>query len=208
MSTNDSNTRPQPHDETRLIWVDVETTGLDPQKDELLELACIITDSQLDELDRWEGVFWRPPGLWGRCDPFIQKMHGGPEGKFDQYKYAHSLIGRIESEGEDVVTYEKAQKELVGLFWSLGVAPGKGIFAGSSPHFDRVFVKQNLPQLETFLGHRHFDVSTLTMAVRYWDNKTWPGNATEDTSAPKHRAMPDIEETLRRARLFRTTYTP
>lgn len=178
----------------RFVWIDVETTGLDPKKDELLELACIITDGDLHELNRWEGIFWRPLGLYSRCDPFIRKMHGEPGLGCDDtdqlfYTCEHSKL-----------TYEKAQKDLVGLFISCGVIPGKAQLAGASVHFDRDFIKENLPHVEMFFSHRHFDTSTLTTAVDFWCKDF---EIREPGTKPAHRAMLDIEESLQRARRFR-----
>lgn len=178
------------NDNKRLIWTDVETTGLDEERHELLEVAVVITDSQLNELCNYSNVLWRPAGLEGRCSPAITQMHGP-----DRQDYNKPCL--LEEVRAAKLEADDAQKDLLRLFHFHGVEPCKGILAGASVHFDRRFLKKNMPLLEAFLYHRMFDISALKTAAQMWNPSILP-------PAPKgHRALADVRAAVALAKVFK-----
>ena len=156
-----------------LIWLDVETTGLDPEKDALLEIAAVQTDWNLTQVgEPFEAVL----RFDGPVSEFIADMHG-----------SNGLLETCEFHG---VTLERCCSDLMS--W-LGKIEGKRILAGASVHFDRAFLKKNMPEAEEMFYHRHFDVSTLRQAFGEWANvESWP---TDD----RHRAMSDVRTSIQQA---------
>jgi len=159
----------------KYLWLDIETTGLDPDLDQVLEAAVIVTDEELNELGRWAGTnaLW-PNGLERlRANEFVRKMHEG-------------WIGECLAVPE--------------LSWTGGIArmidahewDGKPILAGASVHFDRSFLP---PSLSNRFHYRMFDVSALKMFRELRD--------LVPRTEPAHRAMADIEFTLSEARAIR-----
>lgn len=170
----------------RLIWTDVETTGLDEEKHELLEVAVVITDKNLNELCNYSNVLWRPAGLEGRCNPSIKRMHG-----------ENGLLVETHQAELDV---DDVEKDLLKLFHFHGVQPLKGILSGASVHFDRRFLKKNMPLLEAFFYHRMFDISALKTAAQMWNPSILP-------PAPKgHRALADVRAAIALAKVFKPIF--
>lgn len=168
--------------QAKYLWLDIETTGLDPETDFLLECAWIVTDADLVEVERGEMVLrvYDAPRF---CDDFVREMHT-KNGLLAE-------VARIVADGFPA-DLGAALKAVIGRHeWS----DEKPILAGSTPHFDRGFLDYDLGDLG--LHHRHFDVSTLKMAFR--DALGEEPAGTESI----HRAMPDIEDSLAVARSYR-----
>ena len=177
----------------RLLFLDTETTGTNPENIELLEVACVVTDKDLNEIAAYESVIWRPVGLRDRVSPFIQKMHGPPVSSAFFTPDLLNAVERAQKETSDV------EKELLTFFHDAGVRPNKGVLAGFSIHFDRRVLQVNMPLLEAFFYHRMFDVSALKTAVAMWA----PGLAHNKSGA--HRAMADVRDCIELARYFKDT---
>lgn len=162
-----------------IIWIDLETTGLEPQNDTVLEIAAIVTDDKLRELARFQVVTdMANSRTLAMLHPAVQEMHT-----------SNGLWRQSELSGVSLATADQALEAFLD--------PHKGAqLAGSSVHFDRAFMKEHLPRAEKKLHYRHLDVSTLNeTARRFWprihDNRPGTGNA------PIHRALPDIEMSIR-----------
>jgi len=163
----------------RLVWVDIETTGLDPVKDRILEVAVVITDNRLVELGMGHWVV-RPDGL--ALDAFLVKMHT-TNGLLGDLKHAAALAD------VDVMA--------AGLVRVSGAAGGP--ICGSSPHFDLSFLRLHMPLLARCFNHRCFDVSTLKLGHLI---ELGPSlvKAQEEKADTAHRALADIRYSIACAR--------
>lgn len=175
------------------FWIDLETTGLDPKTDCILEIAVLVTDDQLESVIQGPSLVVRPCGLfqyydWSLMNPFVVEMHK-----------KNGLLTELNS-GLGLRRYE-AEEEVIR--WVQSHIPGEQLrktpLAGSSVHFDRAFLKEHMPQLEKLFSHRDYDVSTLKMHAEAFD----PGLTIPKPPEPAHRAKADILESLEAARFLR-----
>lgn len=168
----------------RLVWVDIETTGLDPKKDLILEVAFIITGPDLEPVDFWERVVYH--------DARRLDLHLSPT-TFEMHEKNGLLkeVAKSSFEARDVM-YESLER-----MQAAGVPIGKGILAGSSVHFDRAFLAEQMSLLEAFFYHRMFDTSALKTAAQMWAPHLLPAKTSS------HRALEDIQASLALARHFK-----
>ena len=170
----------------RIVWVDCEMTGLQLSRDALVEIACIVTDSELNELD--EGI-----DLVIRTDD--ETLAGMPDIVRDMHT-SSGLLDEIPS-GIELADAEAAVMEYVRLHVS---EPRKAPLAGSSVYVDRGFIARDMPTLDEFLHYRLIDVSTLKELSRRWYPRAY-------FAAPKknggHRALADIRESIAELRYYR-----
>lgn len=160
---------------SKLVWIDVETTGLDPGKDRLLEIAVVVTDSDLKEC----GVYHTPIAdalQLSDWDTAVVKMHA-----------KSGLIGDVRDRG---IAIWEAQDAIRIRLNNWGVGYGEDPLAGSTVYFDRAFLKAYMPEIAKRLHYRNIDVSTVKQLVSAWA----PGH--EWAKADIHRALPDIRDSI------------
>jgi oligoribonuclease len=169
-----------------MVWIDCEMTGLSPEKDVLIEVAALVTDSELNVLGEGVEVVIRPDleALAG-MEKVVRDMHT-----------ASGLLAELE-DGIAVETAEKKVLEYVQAWVpEAGVAP----LAGNSVHADRAFLRVGMPTLTQHLHYRIVDVSTLKELASRWYPEV-------KTSAPQktgnHRAMGDILDSIAELRHYR-----
>ncbi len=178
-----------------LVFCDLETTGLSSSKDRILEIAVIVTDDRLEEIARFHRVTAEVFRVdLADVDPFVRKMHA-----------ANGLWGESIMAGE---TIEKADEDLFRFLWDhvpeLSQPNVKKTdypqLAGNTVSFDRNFLERWMPTSFKMLHYRNLDVSSLNeMAKRFWP-AVWESRPRQGGAV--HRAMPDIEESLRVARHY------
>lgn len=168
-----------------LIWIDLEMTGLNPEKDRIIELATIVTDSELNILA--EGPVFaihQPNELLEGMDQWNTKQH-----------HSSGLVTRVK---ESAVTESDAEMQTL-QFLEQYVTPGKSPMCGNSVHQDRRFLVRYMPALEKFFHYRLLDVSTLKELATRWAPKVAGGLAKES----KHRALDDIRESIEELKYYR-----
>lgn len=169
-----------------LIWIDLEMTGLAPQTDRIIEIATIITDSQLNILA--EGpvlAIHQDDATLAAMDDWNQKQHG-----------ASGLTARVRA---STVTEREAEARTLE-FLSLYVPKGQSPMCGNSICQDRRFLARWMPELEAYFHYRNLDVSTVKeLARRWYPEKTLRGFSKTST----HLALQDIRDSIEELRFYR-----
>lgn len=168
MATNDSN----------LIWLDLEMTGLEPKTDVILEMATIVTDSQLNILA--EGPVFAistPDKVLDNMDPWCVEQHG-----------KSGLTARCRASKISLAEAEKQTLEFLSQY----VAKGKSPMCGNSIGQDRRFLAEYAPSLESYFHYRNLDVSTVKELARRWH----PEVLNKVQKAGSHLALDDIRESI------------
>ncbi len=174
--------------ENNLVWIDLEMTGLDPDRDQIIEIATIVTDSELNILA--EGPVFAiqtPEAVLEAMDEWNQKHHG-----------QSGLLARIRSEG---VSIEHAEAETLA-FLQQYVPKGKSPMCGNSICQDRRFMVRGMPKLEAFFHYRNLDVSTLKELARRWAPSVYE-QAQASTKRDLHQALEDIKDSINELRFYR-----
>ena len=178
-----------PENNDRLVWVDLEMTGLDPSRDEIVEIAAIVTDAELVELDAGISFVVRPPDLaiLEGMDQVVVDMHT-TSGLLSDIPGGIPLA----EAGAAVLAYVRGHVS----------TPRKAPLAGSSVYVDRGFLARYLPELDAHLHYRLVDVSTVKELARRWYPRAY-FNAPAKTGG--HRALADIRESIAELRYYRET---
>ena len=169
-----------------LIWIDLEMTGLDPDRDTILEIATIVTDSQLNVLE--EGpvlAIHQPNAVIDGMDEW-NTLHHGRSG----------LIERVRGSDIDMAGAEQATLAFLARWVPIGKSP----ICGNSICQDRRFLVRLMPELEGFFHYRNLDVSTLKELARRWA----PDVADGLTKEGRHEALSDIRESIRELQYYRS----
>lgn len=168
----------------KLYWLDLETTGLDPNKDVILEVAVAVADL-LDPFNATtihQSVLWFHPGLVIAQDKFIIDMHT-----------KNGLFKECANEDKGLDAWE-VEEQLLKLIPEAADKDEMPILAGSSVHFDNGFLKAWMPKLAKRFSHRHYDVSALKLTCQSQGMPQLP-------KAEAHRALADIHESIAHAKL-------
>lgn len=162
-----------------LVWIDLEMTGLNPEKDKILEIAVIVTDNQLNIVA--EG----PVIVIGQTNETLEEM--------DKWCIkVHGKSGLLQKVVDSDVTELEAEEEVLD-FLEEYCLPGKSPLCGNSVWMDRFFLFHHMPELYKFLHYRTIDVSTIKELAKRWS----PGNpALEFKKQNTHRALDDIRESI------------
>jgi oligoribonuclease len=171
--------------EFNLVWVDMEMTGLDPDKDRIIEVAVVVTDSQLNILA--EG----PVFAIHQADEVLDGMD-------NWNKSTHGRSGLIDRVKASKVTELDAEIALVD-FLKHFVPAGKSPMCGNTICQDRRFMARGMPKLEAFFHYRNLDVSTLKELCRRWKPELISGFKKHQ----KHTALADIIESIEELRYYR-----
>jgi oligoribonuclease len=160
-----------------LVWIDLEFSGLDPHSNVILEVACIITDSQLTILH--EG----PEIVIHHKDDVLDAM--------DEWNSTHhSESGLLKKVKESTETHESAEKSVLDIV-SRYCKERTALLCGNSIHQDRFFINIHMPALDEYLYYRNIDVSTVKELCLRWFPKV-----PEFKKKKVHRALDDIKESI------------
>lgn len=172
---------------TPIVWIDCEMTGLDPVADALVEVACIVTDAELNALDDGVSAVIKPPdsALTG-MDDFVTNMH------------RKSGLLPLIPEG---VAVEAAEQLVLDYVRTHVPTPRKAPLAGSSVYVDRGFLARQMPTLDEHLHYRLIDVSSIKELAKRWQPRLY-FKAPEKTGG--HRALGDIQDSIEELRYYRT----
>lgn len=170
-----------------LVWVDLEMTGLEVERDRIVEIAVLVTDRELEIIEEGPDLVVHQP------DEVLEGMR-------DTVREMHTTSGLLEAIRESRRTVEQAEREVMDFVRRLVPDAGSAPLAGNSVHADRVFLRRFMPGFEGHLHYRNVDVSTLKELVRRWYPKVYAGRPNKGGG---HRAMADIRESLEELRYYR-----
>jgi len=176
---------PSRPNEFNLIWVDMEMTGLDPDNDRIIEVALVVTDSELNLLA--EG----PVFAIHQSDEILDGMDAWNKG-------THGRSGLIERVKASTVSEADAEKALIDFLKNF-VPNGKSPMCGNTICQDRRFMARGMPKLEAFFHYRNLDVSTLKELCKRWK----PELASGFKKHQKHTALADIMESIDELKYYR-----
>ncbi len=187
----------QEHDRTgseadrsgRMVWVDLEMTGLDPEKERIIELAVLVTEADLTLVAEGpELVLHQSEELLAGMDEWNTKQHTGS-----------GLVARVR---ESTVTEHQAETEVL-KFLRRHCAAKTSPLAGNSVHHDRRFLSRYMPRIADFLHYRIVDVSTIKELARRWHPEVV---ASLPPKPDSHRALDDIRASVEELSHYRRTF--
>jgi len=171
--------------ENHLVWLDMEMTGLDPERERIIEVAVVVTDAHLEIIA--EGpvlVVHQPDSLLDAMDNWNRSTH--------------SKSGLIEKVKASTLTEAEAEQQLLA-FLRQYVPAGKSPLCGNTIGQDRRFMVRYMPELEAFFHYRNLDVSTLKELARRWKPEVYKGFVKHS----RHEALADIHESIEEMKYYR-----
>ncbi|KPP64068.1 oligoribonuclease, mitochondrial-like [Scleropages formosus] len=171
----------------RMVWVDLEMTGLNIEKDQIIEMACIITDPDLNIVA--EG----PNLIVNQSDELL-------DGMSEWCKEHHGKSGLTQAVRDSRISLQQAEYEFLS-FVRQHTPPGHCPLAGNSVHADKKFLDKYMPQLMRHLHYRIIDVSTVKELCRRWFPEEYKLAPQKKAS---HRALDDIRESIKELQFYKT----
>lgn len=170
----------------RMVWIDCEMTGLSLANDALIEVAALVTDSELNVLGDGVDVVIRPPAEALTTMPeVVRQMHT-----------ASGLLTELDSG----TTLEAAEAQVLAYIKEHVPEPGKAPLCGNSVGTDRGFLLRDMPTLESYLHYRIVDVSSVKELARRWFPRAYFNSPDKNGN---HRALADIRESIAELRYYR-----
>ncbi|RUR32319.1 oligoribonuclease [Vreelandella andesensis] len=171
-----------------LVWIDLEMTGLDPNKERIIEVATLITDADLNVVAEGPVIAVKQPdSQLAQMDDWNQKTHG-----------ESGLVARVKA---STATTADAEQQTLDFLRSYVVA-GSSPMCGNSIHQDRRFLEREMPALWAFFHYRNLDVSSVKELAKRWN----PGALAGFKKQNVHLAMDDIKESIAELAHYRSTF--
>ncbi len=176
------------HDnETKLVWCDLEMTGLDPKTCAIIEMGLIITTADLKPVAEFERAIWQPDEVLNAMEPFVKNMHT-----------KNGLLQRVK---DSQTSLRNAEKDAISLVLE-HVLPFEGLLAGNSIHTDRSFLAAHMPAFDRVLHYRMVDVSSIKIITRAWFPNA-PGRAKLEAS---HTVLSDLRQSIAELAYYQQTF--
>ena len=186
----EADTTPEPplSADERLVWLDLEMTGLEVIRHTIVEIAVLVTDTELEPVDDGiDLVVHQPPEAFAEMDDFVRAMH--------------TRSGLLDEIAASTITLEAAGAAALKYVAS-HVKPGTAPLCGNSISVDRRFLDRYLPELDQYLHYRIIDVSSLKELCRRWYPEIYKGRPDKKEA---HRALGDVHESIGELRYYRDT---
>jgi oligoribonuclease len=175
-------------DKTPLVWIDMEMSGLVPDRDRILEVAMVVTDAELNTIaEAPVYVLHQPDEVLDAMDSWNKSTHG-KSGLIDKVRASRLTEAEVESRLVEFLKPLVAER----------IAP----LAGNTVHQDRRFMARYMPAFDAYLHYRIVDVSTLKELARRWNPEVLQGVAKEG----KHEALADVYESIEELRHYRRAF--
>ena len=172
--------------QNRIVWIDCEMTGLDLQADALIEVAVLVTDSELNVLGEGLDVVIRPP-----AEALVQMV--------DVVRTMHTTSGLL-GELDSGMTMDEAERAVLEHIRRYVPEPRRAPLAGNSVGTDRGFLSRDMPELEAHLHYRIIDVSSIKELARRWFPRVYFASPVKRGG---HRALADIRESIEELKYYR-----
>lgn len=175
-------------DQNNLVWLDMEMTGLDPDKDRIIEVAIVVTDASL--VTRAEApvlIVHQPDAVLDAMDDWNKSTHA-----------RSGLIEKVKASSMD----EAGVETLLLAFLAEHVPARASPMCGNSICQDRRFLARHMPRLEAYFHYRNLDVSTLKELAKRWKPEIAKGVVKQG----KHQALADIYDSIEELRYYRETF--
>jgi oligoribonuclease len=157
-----------------LIWLDIESTGIDPRTCKVLEIALVVTDGDLRQLaEPFSAVVWQPSAELARMDAWCTNTH--------------TASGLVDAVIQSTKVESEVEAEVLTYLTTVGCVRGESPICGNTIAFDRVFLRSHMPAIDSFGHYRSIDVTSISEVIR-----RWAGVSSTRTSKGNHRALPDI----------------
>ena len=170
-----------------LVWLDMEMTGLDPERERIIEVATILTDGHLNE------IAIGPELVIHQADEVLAAMD-------DWNKSHHGSSGLTERVKSSEITDAQAEEQTIAFINAHVSAKERPVLAGNSIHQDRRFIRRYMPALDNRLHYRMVDVSTIKELARRWFPQII---AKQKAKKETHRALDDIRESIDELRYYK-----
>lgn len=173
-----------------LVWLDLETNGLNPEKDDILEVGVVLTDWNLTEVGRKSWVLHYPYDVYIKANNYVRRMHI-ENGLWEEVRGSTLSLEDVEVA---VMRFLQPYLERGALF----------VLGGNSVHFDQNFLDKKMPLLATFFHHRNLDISQLALCTERWSPQLYKEISADffKTKTP-HRVLGDLDRCLESARQYR-----
>ena len=174
------------NDAPHLIWIDCEMTGLSLEKDVLVEIAVLVTDSELNVIGEGVDVVIKAtPDQLAQMNEYVQSMHT-----------SSGLITEI----PHGITVSEAESLIISYLEKSSTTAGKSPLAGNSVSVDRSFIARDMPRLNEYLHYRTVDVSSIKELARRWYPKAY---FKAPAKTGNHRALGDIQDSIAELAYYR-----
>ncbi|XP_055338662.1 probable oligoribonuclease [Paramacrobiotus metropolitanus] len=179
----------------RIVWVDLEMSGLDPDAHTILEMACVVTDNDLNIVaEAPEIIIHHPLSVREKASEWC-------ENEFAKY-FELSFSGKLGIMGRSRKSETSLHdaEQIMSDFLKQNVTPKKSPLAGNSIYMDRIFLRKHMPVFEDYLHYRIIDVSTVKELSKRW----YPENHyKQPKKVLAHRALSDVKESIEEMRWYR-----
>jgi oligoribonuclease len=173
-------------DNALLVWMDLEMSGLEVERERILEIAAVITDAELNVVAEGPDlIVHQPEAVLAAMDDWNREHHA-----------ASGLADRVRA---STITEEQAEAQIVA-FLSAHCAPQTAPLCGNTIHQDRRFLRKYMPSIDAFLHYRIVDVTTVKEVTKRWYPTLFETRPKKDS---KHRALEDIRESIAELRWYR-----
>jgi oligoribonuclease len=169
-----------------LVWLDLEMTGLDAERDVILQVALIVTDADLVPLEQFTSDVWQPESALETMSPFVRAMHD-----------KNGLLERVRRSTTELRRTEQNLLEIVSGWCAYGA-----VLCGNSIWQDRRFVDRYMPGFAGYLTYRLLDVSSVKLLAKTWFG---PGAVYEKPTDNEHDALVDIQNSIAELAFYRKT---
>lgn len=171
----------------KLVWCDLEMTGLEVDTCAIIEMGIVITGPDLKPIAEFERAIWQPEDVLARMEPFVKNMHT-----------QNGLLERVRRSDTSLRSAEKEALHLVSQYCDMG----EGILAGNSIHTDRSFISRYMPAFDRYLHYRMVDVSSIKMLTRAWFPNA-PGRSKVDAA---HTVLSDLRASIGELSYYQETF--
>ncbi|XP_055316333.1 oligoribonuclease [Sitodiplosis mosellana] len=177
---------------SKIVWIDMEMTGLNVRKDRIMEIACLISDNNLNVLVEHPTIIINQP------DTLLASM--------DEWcTTTHTQTGLLDECKKSNITEDQAEDKILKFLDQNGVDASSSPLAGNSVYMDRMFLREYMPRLNEYLHYRIIDVSTVKELCKRW-NKSIFSNVPRKKNV--HRGIDDIKESIEELKYYRKFMFP